>query len=163
MGRSTGPITRSSKQKQTQKSRSFSNLPKKSGKAQKSKEKSKQAKLCLTLVNEEGKYNMYVIPSSKVSEKERVWCRMLHVDGKNQTKRLEVTRIKIADLSQIRLNFMSNRPASTTAMQRMNFLQSLYKKEHRHLYGEVGKWESFIRQQPANVFVLRAFSTNPEK
>ena len=102
---------------------------------------------------------MYGIPASKICDTERVWCKMLHIDGKNQTKGLEVTRVKIGDLAQIRLNFMAKHPTTALEMQRMEFLQSLYKNEHQYFYGDVGKWEPFVRQQPANVFVLRAFST----
>jgi hypothetical protein len=114
-------------------------------------------KVCISLVNEQGHYNMYVIPGNHITDDELRWCQILHEDGKNQPKRMEVTRVNIGDLAQIRLNFMQASPSTATAIKRTEFLQSLYKKEHDHLYRDVGKWVSYVRIQPCNVFVLRNF------
>lgn len=115
------------------------------------------SKVSITLINGQGQYNMYVIPGNQISNEERQWVQMLHIDGKYQTKQLELTRVEISKLAQIRLNFMNSHSSISTAAEtsRIDFLQMLYKKTHKHLYKDVGKWTHYIRRQPCNVFVLR--------
>jgi hypothetical protein len=137
-----------------EKSLSVAQTPTKSTQTQNDKS---TPKVSITLINGQGQYNMYVIPGNQISDEERLWVQMLHVDGKCQPRQLESTRVKIGKLAQIRLNFMNSPSSTSTAAEtsRIDFLQTLYKNVHKHLYKDVGKWTSYIRRQPCNVFVLR--------
>jgi hypothetical protein len=147
-------MPRPTKKKSLQEKSSVAQTPTKSTQTQNDES---NPKVSITLINGQGQYNMYVIPGNRISDDERRWVQMLHVDGKCQPRQLESTRVKICKLAQIRLNFMNSHSSRSTAAEtsRIDFLQTLYQKEHKHSYKDVGKWTSYIRRQPCNVFVLR--------
>jgi hypothetical protein len=114
----------------------------------------------VTLIDQEGQYQMHYIPFSAISSEELVCMYVLHEECKTvEPECTAETRfttlgsmIEPYVVAQIQMNFMAN-SSSDRALQE---LQGIYNSKWGHDYSKVGKWKPYVRETIDSVYILRS-------
>ncbi len=111
---------------------------------------------CVTLIDPEGSYNMYIIPHSSILPEELRWCDMLHEEGKTVMTSFETKKMENHMLAQIQMNFMSKTSSTEEEKRALKKMQAIYREKWGGDYKNVGKWYRFVKSVVEDVYILRS-------
>jgi hypothetical protein len=102
----------------------------------------------VTLLDRDGRYNIYGIPFSAISPEELRCMYVLHEECKITDSHDNPSTIEPALMAQMQMNFLSSVDVRN--------LQDIYRAKWGHEYLNVGKWEQCARENIRHVYVLRS-------
>jgi hypothetical protein len=110
----------------------------------------------VTLINQEGQYQMHYVPFSAISSEELVCMYVLHEKCKTVEPEFttETTPGSIEPylVAQIQMNFMTN----SSSDQALQEFQGIYNSKWGHDYSKVGKWKPYVQETIDSVYILRS-------